>query len=166
MRFCRVMVFTVIAVLLPAIGAQADAITFVLTNSVQAGTPGSILMFSADITNTGSTTIFLTGDSISPSSAFLNVTDNGFSNNVPFSLDAGKSTGTVELFEVMIDPAASPGTYDMNFFDLIAGANPSNPDLIETQQFTVNVTSATTPEPASILLMASGLVIPLLRRRT
>jgi len=164
MRFYKAMVLTAAPMLL-AIAAQADSVTFVLTDSVQNGTPGSTLMFSADITNTGSTTEFLTGDSITPSSPFLSVTDNGFVNNVPFSLNPGLSTGTVELFEVMIDPAATPGTYGMNFFDLIAGTNPSNPNLIETQEFTVNVVSARTPEPASIILLSGGLLMVLLKRR-
>lgn len=154
------------AVLLPST-LLADTITFTLTNPVQTGAPGATLIFSGMLTNPNATAEFIIGDSISASTPPLNVDDTAFFINVPLSLNPNGSVGPVELFDVTIDPGAIPGTtFDLNVFNIVGGQTSSSGDILASEQFTVNVVSATTPEPASILLLASGLAMSLLRRRT
>jgi hypothetical protein len=39
----------------------------------------------------------------------------------PFFLDPGASSGPFALFDVIIDAAAPPGSYDFNFFQILGG---------------------------------------------
>lgn len=93
--------------------------------------------------------------------------DTAFFTNVPVSLGPNGSVGPVELFDVTIDPGATQGTtFDLNVFTITGGPSSTSGDILASEQFTVNIVSATTPEPAGILLLASGLAMSLLRRRT
>lgn len=162
-----ILIFMAATVLLIPSVLQADQITFTLTNPVQSGAPGTTLIFSGTLTNPNATTEFINGDSVSAPTPPLNVDDTAFFMNVPISLDPNGSVGPVELFDVMIDPGATPGTtFDLNLFAITGGSTSTSGDILASEQFTVNVVSATTPEPASILLLASGLAMSLLRRRT
>lgn len=147
--------------LLPSV-AQADPIIFTLSSSTLSGHPGATLTFQGTILNAGAPTVFLNGDSVTTSSGFLTVDDTAFFNNVPLSLNPNVGVGPVNLFSVLIDPNTPFGAYTFNFFDIIGGPDAATQNLLATQTFTVTVV----PEPATALLLATGLcLLGRLRRR-
>lgn len=153
-----IMLATAVALLLPGT-LLADSITFTLTSPVQTGTPGATLVFTGTLTNPNAIAEFLNGDSASALPTSLQVDDTPFFLNAPVSLDAGASTGPIELFDVMIDPAATPGTYDLNFFNIVGGPLSDSPDLLATREFTVTVAaSSPVPEPGTWLLLGSAMI--------
>ncbi len=147
-----------LAFLLLTCAAHADPIIFTLTNSSLSGAPGATLTFQGTILNAGAPTVFINGDSTTTSSGFLSIDDTFFFANVPLSLDPNVSVGPVNLFSVLIAPGTSFGTYAFNFFNIVGGPDASTQNLLATQTFTVTVV----PEPATALLLATGLC--LLRR--
>ena len=66
-------------------------------------------------------------------------------------MDPGDKTTDV-LFNVTV---GGPGTFS-GFFDLLGGADPASSDLLATAHYTITVSAV--PEPATILLMATGVL--------
>jgi len=139
--------------------ANADALTITLDSAVLTGSPGDTLQFFGNITNNTASSIDLAGDNFNltdiPPTA---INDSPFFANTPPSLDAGTSTGPVELFDITIP----------NPFTLPPGDNPyggtfqvlgDSDGVIGTAFFDVNVNipSSSVPEPTSVALLAGAL---------
>jgi hypothetical protein len=71
------------------------------------------------------------------------------------------------LFDVIIDTAAPPGSYDFNFFQILGGLDGNASDTLGSAVFSVIVSAPSlVPEPASFWLLVAGLVgIGFSRRR-
>jgi hypothetical protein len=147
-------------VLCPASPARADSVDITLTESSQTAAAGSTLTFDAVVTNLSSTdTVFLNGDSSTTSSVLLTVDDTPFLTNFPLSLNPSEASGPSALFNVLINASTPGGTYDFNSFSILGGLDGSTFDTLGTADFSVTVTSAVaTPEPGTLLLLASGLL--------
>lgn len=160
-NFCiviRVVVATSLLGLLPN-NARADSIDFSLTSPTQSVVVGSgPLAFSAALTNTGSSDVFLNADNFS-ADAGLTIDDSAFFSLPLFLSPAGQSgdtTGTVTLFSVTLDPNLLPGTYT-GTFSILGGADDQTFDVLATQQFTIDAMApAAVPEPPSLALMIVG----------
>ena len=145
--------------------AYADPITFTLSQPIQTGAAGTTLDFFGTITNTSATTVFLNSDNSNLSPVLL-IDDTPFF-ALSASLGPNASTGLVELFDVTIAANAAAGSYTGNLFQIMGGDQQNvSVDLLATQQFTVNVTPASsTPEPSTIVLLAGGLAATTLKKR-
>lgn len=133
------------------IAAKADPVTLALPGSVSVQAGGSISVIGT-ITNGGSPSFNITSWTITLGNALLTFDDTGFQGS-PLVLNAGDSFGPIGFFDIFANSALAPGTYAGSFtvFDEIR-------DLSVTKDFRITVTAATVPEPASMLLLASGLV--------
>lgn len=151
----KTLLYLMASLALAAGGARADDIQISFDFAFQTGIPGEELIFTGTITNNGADTVFLNGDSLNPSGDSFVVTDQ-FYNTVPISLDAGQSSGDIELFDVtpnshFTDTYGSfPGTYS-----LIGGVDGNAQDVLTLTDFTVDVA----PEPPPSILFAAGLAL-------
>ncbi len=157
--------------LLPSVVTQADPV-LTLSNPSQTGFPGSTVNFFGTIRNGGGSSI--TVDSIFASlSAFPEIftvdVEPFFSNpgydlsgSEPFGyrLATGASTGEILLFSVVVDPFAVlildfpfPGTV------FVTDSNGSRSNVVD---FDV---AAAVPEPATLLLLSTGLAGAAIRLR-
>lgn len=160
----------VMAALVLSLTAHADTLNLSLTTPNQTGSPGDTLVFFGTISNPTATTFFLNGDNLStnPGPPLFNGNGSAFLLDSPPSLGAGGSTGNLDLFSVMIGASAAPGTYILNSFEVLGGSTSSAQDLLATQQFSITVSTAPTPEPGTLTLLAtgaSGWMVRAVRRR-
>src|SRR5262249_43201013 len=123
--------------------AFAGPITINFTSSLLNGVRGQTLTFSASLTNTGATTIFLNGDSVNIAAPLI-VDDTKFFLNAPLSMAGGATTAAFPIFDVSIPSNAPFGLYP-GTFSTLGGSTPSAFDVVGTVPFAVNVV----PEPAS-----------------
>ena len=142
-----------LAVLLTVSPAAADTIQFSLASPNQTAKTGDVVSFTATIgaPNSNLLALFLNSDSHTEDLG-LTVDDNPFLFNFPLSMSPGDST-TAILFNATI--TGGPGVYS-GFFDILGGSDSSSFNLLGSTQYTVTVTSV--PEPATIPLMAAGLL--------
>jgi len=142
-------------------GARADSLSIVLALPFQSGVEGLVdeFQFDATVTNESSQTVYLNGDAFSVD-APLAVDDSPFF-AYPLSLGAGDSY-TGPLFNVDVPPGAPQGLY-AGSFEIIGGGPTDYTDVAGAADFNAQIT----PEPSSLLLMASGLagLAATLRRR-
>ena len=143
--------------------ATAQDLGIVLSQTTLSGVAGATLTFDATLTNLSSSTIFLNGDSSTTASAFLAVSDNPFLNNAPLSLAAGASSGPFATFAVTIAPGIAAGTYNLNDFTILGGLTNVDFNPVGSANFTVDVSPV--PEPATLLLVGSGLFGMGIKRR-
>ena len=135
--------------LVPAV-ANADPVTLTLPSSVTV-TAGSSVTVIGTIANAGAPDFNITSWSVNLSDALLTFDDTAF-NSSPLVLGAGETYGPTAFFDVFANAALAPGSYLGTFtvFDDINGAS-------VTATFLVQVNAAEVPEPASMVLLGSGL---------
>jgi hypothetical protein len=133
--------------------AQADTISLTLTNPIQQTLPGGTLSYFATVSapSTNSGLENLNGDFFSVSSpSTLNAS--GYINNFPLDLTPGQSfTGL--LFTITFPALAKVGDYPGSF-SITGGGTASSDATLATAAFDARVT----PEPATFLLLGTGLV--------
>lgn len=136
-----------------SVPAMADTLTLTLLNPVQTIAAGKTAEFDATVTAAAGNTaeIFLNGDSFNVSSPFT-LNDNSFFDTFPLSLAPGKSF-TGALF-TLTNPLPGTGAYS-GVFTLLGGANGSSSSSLATAAFS-GPANAATPEPSSLLLLATG----------
>jgi len=151
--------------ILPA-AVKADPITLTLdpTHSVA---QGSSVTYSGSLSNGGLPGRFINAVSLTlPPGITFN--DSAFFTNVPAFLGSGATTGVVSFFDVFADLLIPPGNY-IGSFSVLGGVDDQDQNILATQEFTIMVTPGgqnPIPEPASMLLLASGLAgAASLRRR-
>jgi hypothetical protein len=138
--------------LLAGTTASADSLTITLTTPFQSGIVGTVDVFAFDATVTNDTaqTVYLNGDDYSVD-APLTIDDSPFNDSYPLSLGPGDSYAGL-LFNVDVPPGTPQGLYAGNF-EIIGGGPTDDTDVAGAANFNVQIT----PEPSSLLLMASGL---------
>ena len=153
--------------ILPA-AVKADPITLTLdpTHSVA---QGSSVTYFGSLSNGGLPGRFINAVSLTYTGpAGITFNDSAFFTNVPAFLGSGATTGVVSFFDVFADLLIPPGSYTGSF-SVLGGVDDQDQNILATQEFTIVVTPGgqnPVPEPASMLLLASGLAgAAALRRR-
>jgi len=166
-------VLAALLLLCPA-ASRAQGLSFVFTNDTQSAAAGGTLAYAGTVSNTSGSTLFLTFDALSLTPASVATADDSvFFNNVtlpylggaPIALAQGASL-LLPVFDVTIDPGASPGDLASGLFSIQAdtSSDPGNPGTgfsTTDVPFTVIVTSAPLPpaaaaEPSTVGEMAIG----------
>ena len=146
------------------VAARAGTISLVFDTPDQTGAPGATLQYFGTLTNTGSDTVFLNGDTPNLTGAAGDFAINDlFFANAPISLGAGGSSGDIELFDVTVgDPFTDTLTTYAGLYTLLGGVDGGAQDVVTDPSagFSVTVTSGTsgTPEPATPALLVTGLI--------
>ncbi len=144
--------------------AKADPLVLTLQNPNQFGLPGQTIVFSASVTNTGTT-----------NSNAAKITGIHFDGNVfddfshlPFIINfaqqvvaAGDTLGPLPIFTVTIPVEATLGSVLVGQVTLLY----DDPISTNTESFSITVGPAPVPEPATMILLATGLAGALGSRR-
>jgi hypothetical protein len=151
-RSLTLVILLTLMLLSPA-AASADPLTLTITPGTLVGTPGGTVTFTGSITNT-------TGVTLNASDLFLNFS--GFDPGVlspiqtlgipDFTLPNNTFSPSVSLFSVTLAPGTPPGTYTIDVF-----LEDINNNLSNVLTVSVNVNAAAVPEPATLLLLLTGL---------
>lgn len=151
-----------LALLAPS-SALADTLTLTLNNPFQYAAPGSTLTFDGTVqalaTNSGP--IYLNSDNYTINSPLI-LDDSDFLLNFPLSLTAGSSY-TGALFTVTLPVNLGTDLFNGSF-QILGGAVGYTLDELATSDFQI----ATTPEPSTVLLFATGfgfIALATLRKR-
>lgn len=149
----------VLLAVVPA-AARADPITLALPSSVTLQAGGSITVIGT-LSNGGAPDFNISSWTLNLSDPLLTFDDTAFFAS-PLVLPGGSTYGPTGFFDVFADVSLAPGAYLGTFTvsDLIRNVS-------VTQTFVINVDPANqvVPEPASMLLLGSGLGGLLLARR-
>jgi hypothetical protein len=142
------------ALLLPPTDTKADPLLLTFTTPTQTVTQGSTVTFSGSLTNAGSPGRFINSASITLG---LATDDTAFFTTAPAFLTP-MQTATGSFFDVFTTLITAPGTY-AGSLSVLGGADDTAMDILATQDFTVVVQPgvAAVPEPATILLLGTGL---------
>ena len=139
---------------LGAVSARAGIVALDL--DTQTGSPGETLVFTGVLSNSDVTTIYLNSAQLNlAGDAFSTDFIDPFNDNVPYSLDPGQSTSSIELFGILVsDPFTDPqGTYG-GTYTLLGGIDSSAQDILGSASFSVTVNA---PEPSVLGVMTAGL---------
>lgn len=138
--------------------ANADPVTFTLTDPNQVGTVGSVLTFMGSLTNVAAPTVTIVSDNFNGLPGTLTLDDTPFVINfLGQSITGGSTLGPLAFFTVTIEAGAAPGVYNGVFSVLF---DSDNGQFQETnfQTFSITVLAETPiPEPMTLLLLSSGL---------
>jgi PEP-CTERM motif len=138
---------------LSSAAAYADTVTFTLTNTIEAinGYTGGSATYDVTATAPGSNgaAVFLNGNSFN-AGVPLSLDDSDFFADAPFFLNPGQSD-TFAVFTITVPAATTLRDY-FGDFTFLGGSNGSSSATLGT----VNFTTAVTPEPGSLLLLATG----------
>jgi len=134
--------------------AYADSIQITLTQASISGPAGTSITFDATLTNLTTSPIFLNGDSATTSSSMLTVSDAPFLQNAPLSLAPGATSSPFAVFNVFLNPKTPVGTYSLNYFSILGGADGGAFKTVGSAEFTVVASPA--PEPGTFVLLLSG----------
>jgi hypothetical protein len=156
--------------LMPGLKTGAQTLDLSPEPDFKVGAPGETVTFSVRATNPSPTTVVVGGVTLS-GTVYLNrtvsspltdltVNDHWFYEEWPFWLDPNGGSYEGRLFDVVIDPSASPGEY-VGSFDLLGGYEGQPDTVIASHEFHLTVTSATVvPEGEGLSLLAWGLLGP------
>jgi len=149
-RKLLVLPLTIVAFLGAVSVAKADPypLTITLDSPFQSGLTGTTLDFTGTITNISGSLVNLGGDSFTLGGSFTS-NDSGYVNNAPFTLDASQTSGGIDLFTITIAPGTAAGIY-AGVFDIMDGNT-----IVGQVDFDIDVT----PEPGTILLLGTGLLL-------
>lgn len=152
-----------LCVMLIATPAAQAQVVFQLTPPAQVGNPGDTLHFTGILTNLGTSTVYLFGDSATLTGPGLTLDDTPFFLDGPTSLaPMGEDGDTYQggFFDVNIDSlTAVPGVYT-GTFALTGGDDPSSTDPLASQDFRVTVPgSNNAPVPEASTLVSLGLML-------
>lgn len=145
-----------------SVTAQADPLTLTLTNANQTGAVGSVLTFGGNVLN-GVGNVTITGNSFSivpPGNTVLTLDDSPF---VVSFLDQTLGSGGMlsgDFFTITIGAGATPGTtftgvFSVLFDGVMGAGQESN---FQTFSVTVQQSPDAIPEPATLILLGTGLV--------
>jgi PEP-CTERM motif len=157
-KLLTVVASAVLFVLLPSI-VRADDVQLTLSNVTSAA--GTTVTVDGTITNDGSSTVDLNGESFSFGSSVLsggNTID--FFIFAPFFLSGGESTGPIALFSFNINLGTPAGSYAGNTITIVGGPDSSSQDALASAEFSATVPgSKPVPEPASLALLGIGVTL-------
>lgn len=155
--------------LAPAI-AHAQAFTLAFSPATQSVLPGMSVTYSAFITNTTSSDLYINSDAIDPLGSGLSADDAPFYNTfggTPVLLGANQTYALTDLFTVT-DTTAPLGAYSGQY-TIYGGTDPLATDMSGFQTFSVNVRQAPVPEASSLasfaVLLAAGVAAWAVKRR-
>lgn len=144
--------------LLATTAAKADSVTITFDQPDQTVAAGNTVDFTGTITNDTDSTIYLNSDDINLAGSSLSNND-FFLINAPLTLDAGASSGDIDLFQISasypLQDAAGlyPGTYT-----IFGGADGDAQDNLGQASFSVTTTA---PEPSVTWLLLIGTLMSL-----
>ena len=159
------------ALLSPAVRADGTGLgDLTITLPTISGSAGDTIVVLGTLTNTSPNTLDFANDSVTFNNTAIggvaDVTFNAIFGAGPSSIGGNSTLINVDLFTVFIANDATPGLYDLNSYDILGGTD-ANCTLDFTLcgvqlgaiEFTVNVQGAVpTPEPGTLMLLASGLL--------
>ncbi len=151
---------------------RADNLSFTFTPSTYTASAGSVVTLMGTFTN-GAGDIAFTGYSATLQSG-LSLSPNGNFGSQPFDalngLTGGQTSGPIALFRVLIAPGTANGTiftFAQNSFTIFYDDSTGNPaDASASFSITVvNQAPGTVPEPATMVLLGTGLAGAALAKR-
>jgi hypothetical protein len=143
-----VLSLTIVAFLLAATAAKADTypLTITFDSAVQTGLGGQTFTFDGIITNVSGSLVNLSSDSFTLAAGSVS---NDFFLTTPASLAAGASSSDLALFAITVAQGTPVGLYT-EVYQILDGST-----VVGDVTFDIYIT----PEPGTILLLGTGLLL-------